>query len=118
MSERAWCAVLPLLLSLPAAGQAQSATEVVQKVVEVEKRLPWFWTPYPEGIRFVPYAYEMKWVKRTLNSQGKEVLPPKVKSGHYKRGRSLHLEHIPLKGSWGWTTRCIQQDGIACGPYE
>jgi len=35
-----------------------SSAEAMQSIVEVEKHLPWFWTPWPEGIRDVPYAYE------------------------------------------------------------
>ena len=100
------------------AAQGQPSPEIVQKIVDVEKRLPWFWTPYPEGIRDVPYAYEYTVENHTLNSKGEEVLPPKLKSGHYKHLRSIHLEHIPLKTGWGWTTRCIQQDGIACMATE
>jgi len=103
---------------LPSTSMAQTPADVMRAVAEVEKHLPWFWTPWPEGIRDVPYAYEYELKKRKLNSKGQEEFPPKLKDGHYKQARSLHLEHTPTESGWGWVTRCISQDGLECGPYE
>ena len=88
----------------------------MRTIVDVEKHLPWFWTLWPEGIRDVPYAYEWEAEKHKLNSSGQEVFPPKLKDGHYKQARNLHMDHIPLEGGWGWDTRCISQDHLPCGP--
>ncbi len=65
----------------------------MRAIAEVEKHLPWFWTPWPEGIRDVPYAYEYELKKRSLNSKGLEEFPPRLKDGRYKQARSLHLEN-------------------------
>jgi hypothetical protein len=54
--------------------------------------------------------------RRRIDSRGQEVFPPKLKSGHYKQSRSLHLEHIPLEGGWGSETRCIDMDQLKCPP--
>jgi hypothetical protein len=113
-------AVLILLTTHSSTAQTRSASNVMQSIVEVEKHLPWFWTPWPEGIRDVPYAYEWEGKKRKLNSSGQEVFPPKLKDGHYKQARSFQMEHIPLENGWGWDTRCISQDDLPCGvgPWE
>jgi len=111
-----------VLLLLPALRplhlMAQTPADVMRAIAEVEKHLPWFWTPWPEGIRDVPYAYEYELRKRNLNSKGKEEFPPKLKDGRYKHARSLHLDHTPTEGGWGWVTRCISQDGLSCGPND
>ena len=111
-------ALLGLLLSVAIPAQAPPALETIQKIAEVQKKLPWFFTPFPEGIRDLPYAYEYTFRKRSLNSKGAEVFPSKSKTGHYKQARSMHFEQIPLKSGYGWTTRCIEQDDLACTTQE
>ena len=122
MTSKTGIVIVRVLLFLhsysPLPSTAQTPTDVMRAIADVEKHLPWFWTPWPEGIRDVPYAYEYELRKRNLNSKGKEEFPPRLKDGHFKQTRSLHLEHTPTEGGWGWVTRCISQDGLACGPGE
>lgn len=122
MTSKSRIITVSLLLFLPTfrpwASMAQTPTDVMRAIAEVEKHLPWFWTPWPEGIRDVPYAYEYELKKRNLNAKGQEEFPPRLKDGRYKQSRSLRLEHTPTEGGWGWVTRCISQDGLVCGPGE
>ena len=87
------------------------ASEVVQKVAEAEKGLPWFWSPPVEGLADIPFTYESKQTRRLLDHRGKEVLSRKTSRGFFQPWRSVHMERIALdEGSY---YRCLVQDGIS-----
>ena len=86
-------------------------TEVVRRVVEAQKHLPWFWSPPTEGLADIAYTYETRQSRRVLDHRGKEVLPQKVKGGFCRPWRSVHMERVALdEGSY---YRCLMQDGIS-----
>ena len=43
-------------------------TEVVRKVVEAQKHLPWFWSPPTEGLADIAHTYENKTIETCLGS--------------------------------------------------
>lgn len=92
--------LLPLLLwqFLPA---EDDLPEVVQKIADVERNLPWFWCPPLEGSLDMPYTYEMKEAKEFLDKRGKQVHP----------ATSIHMERIPLEG--GSYYRCLMENGTS-----
>jgi hypothetical protein len=72
---------------------AQDVASTVQRIADVGKKLPWFWSPPYEGLADLPYTYEMTEQRQT----GKHP------------ATSFRLERIGLDA--GSYYRCLAQNG-------
>ena len=85
--------------------------ELVRKIADVQRDLPWFWSPPLEGMGEIPYTFHTLHRRRRLDQRDREVKLKKGEGGYYREWRSLQLERISDNGYTH--TRCISQDGIS-----
>jgi hypothetical protein len=79
------------LLAVCAMGPAQDVDSTVRRIAEVERKLPWFWSPPFEGLGDLPYTFEMT---------------------EQRAATSVKLERIALDA--GSYYRCLARNGEPC----
>jgi len=99
------CRVL-LLYSSSAADLNVAGT--VSRIANVERRLPWLWSPSAEGLADIPYTYDVRMTRRITNRAGKDV-PLEGRGDGLSNWRAIHLQRVPLE--WGSHLKCLSQDG-------
>jgi len=93
--------LLAVVLAAQVGNTADSdIADRVRKISQVERRLPWFWSPFVEGLTDIPYTYRQK-ASRIV--KGRQTPNPLTK------WRALEMERIPL--DWGAFLRCLSEDG-------
>lgn len=94
-----------LVYALLASLSADDASIVAQRIADVERKLPWFWSSSMDGLSDIPYTYEYSRTTEYLDKSGKQSRTP----------RSIRLEQIPL--AVGRTDRCLEENGVSpCSP--
>ncbi len=92
----------------PARAADPAVARRASAIAQVERQLPWFWSPSAEGLADIPYTYEELLSRRFLKRSGAEI-PANSQAGGLTNWRSVRLERIPLE--FGAFLRCLSQDG-------
>jgi hypothetical protein len=85
-------AIFAAWASLPAAD----LTSNVERIAEVQGRLPWFWTAAMTGMADIPYAYQITYTRQIRDATGR-IVKPKRGGPAQTEWRLIRYELIPIE---------------------